>query len=547
MPSRRLAAFALLCVAALGAGVAGLGLARQRTFDGVERALRQADLQVSGRRAALAEHHWTGISGAGIQIARLELRLLPAPRLRVIEPVIDADAVDLEGLLAARPGPAAAPGPLDALAARLLPALAEAATAELVNGAVRLRGEPLLTGLNGPLWPSPDVKGPDGQLGLEQGVPRAQLRRKIELAWITADATLELRCAGSACAFGLSLVDCMIDEPHLAPGPLPVLSLAAQGQWDRASGDLSGAVELGPLQVAVTGRLQPDPLDFDLHLELADAPLEAVVALFGPRVPEGRRGTLGGTVGLSLDLQGMPLRWSARPRATDLSAEGVIPDMDALRGGPIRWTTAGPDGATRLRETGEGTRGWVPLQASGMVPAAFIAAEDAEFRQHRGYSLSAVQAALDEASAEGGWMQRGGSTITQQLVKNLYLDGQDRSLARKLRELLLALEIDRGLSKERVLALYINLVELGPEIYGVGPAADAYFLKQPARLTAREAAFLASLLPSPRRGHRRYLANDPPDARLDQIIDNMAMMRAIDPQTAARARDEILRLVPPAR
>ena len=55
------------------------------------------------------------------------------------------------------------------------------------------------------------------------------------------------------------------------------------------------------------------------------------------------------------------------------------------------------------------------------------------------------------------------------------------------------------------------------------------------------------LLPSPRRGHQRYLANDPPDARLDQIIDNMAMMRAIDPQTAARARDEILRLGPAAR
>ena len=123
MPSRRLVALALLSVAALGVGAAGLGLARQRAFDGVERALRKADLQVSGRRAALAEHHWLGVQGAGVHISRLELRLLPAPRLRVVEPVIDADKVDLDGLLAARPGPAAAPGPLDALTAALLPAL----------------------------------------------------------------------------------------------------------------------------------------------------------------------------------------------------------------------------------------------------------------------------------------------------------------------------------------------------------------------------------------------------------------------------------------
>ena len=551
MPKRATVLLAALSLVALGVGLAGAALARARAMDMVERGLRRADVEVHARKVALAEQHWIGLRGPGISAARLELRLLPAPRLRLIEPVVDLDALDVEGLLQAR----AAVDPLQqapdaaaaALLARWIPALADRASAVVVDGSVRARGEALLTDLNGPLWPQPALEGPDGALGVKDGAPRVQLRRKLELSWVTTQATVDLRCDATRCEGKVLLADCMIDAPQIAPGPLPVMQIEADGTWSRADHRLMATAQVGGLRLRAEGKLVPDPLEFDLELVLEDSPLQAIIDLFGPRVPEARRGQVAGTVGLQLQLAGMPLRWSARPSAKGLGAEGVVPDLDALRGGPIRWTAPGPDGAMRAREVGEGTRGWVPLHAAGLVPAAFMAAEDAEFRTHRGYSMAAVQAAIDDASAEGGWMQRGGSTITQQLVKNLYLDGNDRSLARKLRELLLALEVDRNLSKDRILSLYINMAELGPDMYGLGTAADAYFLKQPARLTAREAAFLATMLPSPRKGHRRYLANDPPDARIDQIIDNMAMMGSIDPRTAERARAEILRLVPPAR
>jgi membrane peptidoglycan carboxypeptidase len=175
-----------------------------------------------------------------------------------------------------------------------------------------------------------------------------------------------------------------------------------------------------------------------------------------------------------------------------------------------------------------------------------IAAEDSGFYRHNGFDPASIQAALDQAL--GGGDLRGGSTITQQLCKNLFLDGRDRSLARKLRELLYALELDRHLPKERILELYINVVELGPELFGVGQAADAYFLKHPARLSPREAAFLAAILPAPRSlGERAWLGGPTPEARMSRVLDNLGLARAISPDTLERARRERLIFVPPPR
>ena len=138
---------------------------------------------------------------------------------------------------------------------------------------------------------------------------------------------------------------------------------------------------------------------------------------------------------------------------------------------------------------------FVPLsQISPDFQHAVIAAEDARFYQHHGFDWHAIEIAA-EGDMEGGRI-RGGSTITQQLVKNLFF-GTGRSFVRKGAEFTLVPVAELVLGKQRILELYLNLVEWGPGIYGAGEACRFYF-KVPARSVGRQqSAELAAILPRP--------------------------------------------------
>ncbi len=138
---------------------------------------------------------------------------------------------------------------------------------------------------------------------------------------------------------------------------------------------------------------------------------------------------------------------------------------------------------------------FVPLnQISPDFQHAVIAAEDARFFQHHGFDWHAIQLAAD-SDMEGGRI-RGGSTITQQLVKNLFF-GTGRSFLRKGAEFTLVPVAELVLGKRRILELYLNVVEWGPGIYGA-EAASRYYYKAPARtLDRQQAAQLAAILPAP--------------------------------------------------
>jgi monofunctional biosynthetic peptidoglycan transglycosylase len=123
--------------------------------------------------------------------------------------------------------------------------------------------------------------------------------------------------------------------------------------------------------------------------------------------------------------------------------------------------------------------------------------EDASFYQHHGIDWEGLAEAVTH-NWERGKLRRGGSTITQQLAKNLYLSSE-KSLLRKAREALIAWEIERRLPKTRILELYLNVVEWGQGVFGAEEAARHHFGKSSAELTEEEAALLAALLPSPRR------------------------------------------------
>ena len=141
---------------------------------------------------------------------------------------------------------------------------------------------------------------------------------------------------------------------------------------------------------------------------------------------------------------------------------------------------------------------WVPLsRISPSLRQAVVAAEDALFFTHEGFDWEGIKVAA-KYNLEAGEFKRGGSTITQQLAKNLYLSAE-RSLIRKAREALITRSLEHHLTKERILELYLNVVEWGQGIYGAEAAARHHFKKSAHDLTADEAAWLAAILPSPRR------------------------------------------------
>ncbi|MGE0527002.1 MAG: biosynthetic peptidoglycan transglycosylase [Bdellovibrionales bacterium] len=144
-----------------------------------------------------------------------------------------------------------------------------------------------------------------------------------------------------------------------------------------------------------------------------------------------------------------------------------------------------------------GSSTYVPLRSiSPFVVHAVIAAEDTTFYSHEGFDWHEIQESFN-ANLNSGRFRRGGSTLTQQLAKNLYLS-QEKSLWRKLKEAYLAYAIEARYSKNFILEKYLNVVEFGPGLYGVKAAARHYFHKSPAELHPLEAAYLAFLLPNPK-------------------------------------------------
>ena len=177
---------------------------------------------------------------------------------------------------------------------------------------------------------------------------------------------------------------------------------------------------------------------------------------------------------------------------------------------------------TRLREAREQGREprrvqqWVPLsRISPNLQRAVLAGEDSNFVAHNGFDYEAIQKAWEagqkeaerEAKQEGdpesaSWFpdlskfRRGGSTVSQQLAKNLYLSSE-RTAARKIKEAAITYFLERSLTKCRILEIYLNVIEWGDGVYGAEAAAHVYFRKPAANLTPNEAAFLSAMIPSP--------------------------------------------------
>lgn len=173
---------------------------------------------------------------------------------------------------------------------------------------------------------------------------------------------------------------------------------------------------------------------------------------------------------------------------------------------------------------------WVPYGAiSEHLKKAIFISEDAAFYSHKGIDMNELKAALKKYW-ETLSFSRGGSTITMQLAKNLYLNPSKNPL-RKIKEILIARQLEQALSKRRIFELYLNVVEWGRNVYGAEAAARYYFGKSAADLDPLEAATLAALLPSPRSSRERNLLY-----RRNVILGRLASVGYISSEEYQQAR-----------
>lgn len=176
----------------------------------------------------------------------------------------------------------------------------------------------------------------------------------------------------------------------------------------------------------------------------------------------------------------------------------------------ILYLRESPPGATSLMRYRGGPihQTWVPLhRISPHLHEAVLKGEDIGFYAHSGFDFAELKASFQKNLREKRWA-RGGSTITMQLAKNLYLTPRKTPL-RKVLEAVITFELEQYLPKKRILEIYLNVIEWGPSIYGAEEAAHHYFKKPAAQLSPPEAATLAALIPNPRlfnqKRYQRYV------------------------------------------
>lgn len=196
-----------------------------------------------------------------------------------------------------------------------------------------------------------------------------------------------------------------------------------------------------------------------------------------------------------------------------------LPSVASLADGKMNLTIQVKDWQGTLHPFVVGPRNpwWTPSKdILSEMEWAVIVAEDANFYRHEGIDVRAIKSAI-KYDLEKKRLARGASTITQQTAKNLFLS-REKTVTRKFEEIYLAKRMEQELTKGRILEVYLNIVELGPMVYGIGHGARYYFDKPVSSLTPRECAFLAAMLPGPQKVYNPYRHLDRVLKRSDMVL-----------------------------
>src|SRR5262245_35789601 len=221
----------------------------------------------------------------------------------------------------------------------------------------------------------------------------------------------------------------------------------------------------------------------------------------------------------------------------------TLPDVTSLKKTNPTLTAMMEQRATEGNTKPRPIRSWVSYNSiSPHLRNAVLIGEDSAFFEHSGFDVDEIKESIKRDWREKRFV-RGASTITQQLAKNLYLS-TSRNPLRKIREFFIARELERNLTKQRIFEIYLNVIEWGDGIYGIGPASRSYFGKSASDLLPEEAAILAAMIPNPRRytpsRNLKYL-----EKRKLEILDRLARWKYLpqDEYQAAIGRAIVFRQV----
>jgi hypothetical protein len=343
----------------------------------------------------------------------------------------------------------------------------------------------------------------------------------------------------------------VLEGERIGPAAVGPMELEAEGtaRWDAAERLLSFAGGrmslLGAARVEVDGAVQlvsGHPFSLSLRadgLDFAGAVAALPDALAVPAGVARPEGTLDARASVAGPLL-VPAEWivsaafdlsrlraaARRAPPVALRAPFVYRPPDDPAGPPVGVGAENPD--------------FVPIAELPLhVVRAVTTSEDGGFFGHQGFDFEELRNAL-AGGADAGRIVRGGSTITQQLAKNLYL-GRERTFTRKVREAAITVALEATVPKERLLEIYLNVIEWGPGLRGIGPAARHWFGKDARELTPMEAAFLASVVPNPTRYHYMYDRGAVSEAwrrRVDDVLFKMAQHGVLGDEDLARALAE---------
>jgi hypothetical protein len=323
---------------------------------------------------------------------------------------------------------------------------------------------------------------------------------------------------------GLSARGVLSDQGELrlddAEATLGALHLNLRGGLEQATDHVAAAVQ------------------FDVPTADCSAVLGSVPTAFLPTVSTARMaGTIGGSGRLAFDtrkLEDLALDYSILDRCKMIEVPEELAKERFSKEFSHRIYL--DDGTVSEEDTGPGTTHWTDLDGiSRYMQVAVLTTEDGAFFHHHGYNHAAIRNALI-ANLKARRFVRGASTITMQLAKNLFLS-REKTVARKLEELVLTDYLEQIFTKDEMMELYLNIIEFGPNLYGITAAADHYFGRRPDELNLAECLFLSSILPQPLHYHKLWEKGAVPDSWMRGLHDRMELAHRLGTITAAELAD----------
>ncbi len=403
-------------------------------------------------------------------------------------------------------------------------------------------------------WSPPSLEGTLGVTNLPFDVllpflPALPWHRPGE-ARLTVDLALDAPSPDQVDVEGsASLIALSFDHPRLAASPVREIAFGVEGQasFRPLEGRLTfteAEIRAGRAEATMSGELVGAGGTFqhvELHARLAPTSCDdAVGAIPNDLLAEAAGFSWDGSMSGRLDLEVAMDDLEDTVLEVDITngcrfqTVPAVADLRRVRATFVHRVQE-PDGSVFEMATGPGTPGWTPMaQISPYVVHAIVGHEDGGFFGHEGFAVYAIRDALKRNLREGRYVV-GASTISMQLAKNLFLH-REKTLARKVQEVLLTWWLESALSKEEILELYLNIIEYGPGVYGITAAAQHYFGRTPAELSPAESVYLACVLPNPKGLQASYDQGSLTSSmrgRMTRFIEHLHARNRID----AAARD----------